>query len=115
MKKNLLILLSLFFLFQTISFADCWHINEIADIEFEELDNSIILSFKDDVSCKKLENTKIKVLNNTLITDSNGYARLPLELLEKINNGFFPLTAEKDGYITLKSSLNFMVGTLFHK
>lgn len=99
-----------------LSFSACWQSEEIAKIEgFSELEEEVILSFKDALDCLPVEGAAITLAGQTFETDSKGYLILPLEAFEEIEDDEVLIKAEKKGYITLESPVRVRIGTLLDK
>jgi len=87
----------------------CWTIKEKAIQENAELDNAVIFSFKDAVTCEPISNAKVTFLKHTFFTNQNGELKIPTppDNMDLI----IPLKVEKDGYITLIQKIKANVGT----
>jgi len=111
-------ILSLIVFFQFIPsliIADCWDIAEISEIEFAEIDDTIIFSFKDAVTCSALKNARIDFLGQIFQTNTKGYLTLPLSNFSSMKDNVLPLTAQKDGYCSFTKDIKVEVGTVFEK
>ncbi len=93
----------------------CWSKNEISDHEFAEMDGMIVLSFKDAVDCKPLQNASVHLQKREYKTGMNGSLRLPQVMFDSISDDDLPITVSKKGYITLKTHLKVVVGGVWNK
>lgn len=100
----------------TVSNASCWEKREYREIEnFSELDNKLILSFKDAVSCNAIDNAKVKLGKLFYETDSKGYVTLPMMPFIETGNLDLPMEISKTGYTTIKTKLIVAAGTILNK
>lgn len=96
--------------------AACWERKEYRDIEnFSELDDKLILSYKDAVSCKALENVEVKLGKLKYHTDIRGYVTLPMAPFIQAGNLEMPMQISKKGYTTIKTELKVAAGTILNK
>jgi len=111
-----LIFLSLLLLNPQFIFAECWDSQEISQISgFSEVDDEIVLSFKDAVDCKPVTKATLLVSGKTFITDQQGYVKIPIEMFEDMDDKEIPVIIEKSGYITLETGLKVMLGSVWNK
>ena len=83
--------------------SECWDDEEVSELEFIELDDVIVLSFKNALDCKPIRGIEVSMFNQKVKTDANGYVRLPLFLIEEIDDQNISFLAKKTGFITLNS------------
>ena len=117
MKRFFFLIFLLLIAFTPIlSFAACWQSDEISRIEgFSELEEEIILSFKDAVDCKPMEGVNVTLAGQIFTTDGKGYLVLPLEAFEELEDDEILLEAKKKGYITSKVQVRARIGTILDK
>ena len=102
--------------FSSIANAACWDKREYRDIEnFSELDDKLILSYKDAVTCKALEGVKVQLGKLVYKTDLNGYVSLPMAPFIQAGNMDMPMQISKNGYTTIKTDLKVVAGTVLNK
>jgi len=100
----------------TLAQAACWDKKEYRDIEnFSELDDKLILSYKDAVSCKALDDVKVQLGKLTYKTDLNGYVSLPMAPFIEAGNLDMPMMISKAGYTSVKTELKVVAGTVLNK
>ena len=96
--------------------AACWESREYREIEgYSELDNKLILSFKDAVSCKALDGVKVQLGKIVYTTDLQGYITLPMMPFIEAGNLDMPMLVSKDGYTKIKTRLIVAAGTVLNK
>ena len=94
----------------------CWDLKERSNIEgFAELDDVLIISLKDAVSCKPLENVSVMLGELEYKTDSQGYIKLPMQPFASQMEASMSLKASKTGYITLSTDLLVEAGTVLNR
>jgi len=100
----------------TLAQAACWDKKEYRDIEnFSELEDKLILSYKDAVSCEALEGVTIQLGKLEYKTDLNGYVSLPMAPFIEAGNLDMPMKISKNGYTTIKTELKVVAGTVLNK
>ncbi len=117
-KDISILIIVLFFIniLNSIAFAGgCWSRQEVEDLEFAELEGKMVFSFKDAVTCKPVSNAMVMFGPKKLKTDSFGRIVLPVSLFERLNDAIIPIKVEKKGYITLKTRIRVMAGTVWDK
>ena len=94
----------------------CWSLNERKEIEgFAELDDILVLSFKDAVNCEVIPQAKVSLAGNVFTTDAHGYVKLPMTSFADVMDEAMPITIEHDGYIPLKTHLRIEAGTVLNR
>lgn len=102
-------------LFSGLSHA-CWDLKERSNIEgFAELDDVLIISLKDAISCKPLVDVDVMLGELEYKTDSLGYIKLPMQPFASQMEARMSLTASKTGYITLSTDLLVEAGTVLNR
>ena len=109
MKK----LLCLILVVGSLYAQSCWNSLDKSRLEEAELDNKIILSFKDAVSCNPISNANVVLAGQKFKTDNKGELVLPLPP-DSIDVDV-PLKVTKNGYIPLKQNIYVSVGTFWQK
>lgn len=95
--------------------ASCWSLKERAEIDgYAELDNVLILSFKDAVSCKPLAGAMVTIGDTAFETDARGYVTLDMDFGEAMEASA-PLKVSLNGYITLETGLIMEAGTVLNR
>ena len=115
--KNILRFISFvsWLLFTGLSHA-CWDLKERSHIEgFAELDDVLIISLKDAISCKPLVNANVTLSELEYKTDSQGYLKLPMQPFASQMEARMSLQASKTGYITLSTDLLVEAGTVLNR
>lgn len=96
--------------------AACWDKREYREIEnYSELDDKLILSFKDAVSCEALEGVTVELGKRVHKTDLNGYVSLPMAPFIEAENLDLPMKVSKQGYTSIKTALKVVAGTVLNK
>jgi len=114
--RNSLIAVILLSFFSSFSQAACWERKEYREIEgFSELENKLILSFKDAVSCEAMEGVTVKLGRREYKTDFNGYVSLSMMPFIEIGNANIPMMVSKPGYTTIKTHLKVAATTILNK
>lgn len=94
----------------------CWDLKERSNIEgFAELDDVLIISLKDAISCKPLANVNIMLGELEYKTDSRGYIELPMQPFASQMEASMQFKASKTGYITLSTDLLVEAGTVLNR
>lgn len=109
--KNVKIIILMLLL--SLSFAQakgCWDLREKSNLEFDELNDVITFSIKDAMNCKAVANAKVKFGSVSLTTDSQGFFRVPLDVLE--DDQKIIMTIQKADYIKLTKKLVVEVGSI---
>ena len=99
------------------SFAnECWDLAENQKIKgFSELDDELLLSFKDSVTCEPLKKMEVELRGGTWHTDSRGYVSLPMDDFWAMDDEDVPIKIAKNGYITLETELEVRAGSVWNK
>lgn len=112
----LLMIATVVFGYGTITQAACWDKREYREIEgYSELDDKLILSFKDAVNCKALEGVSVQLGRLKYTTDNKGYVSLPMAPFIQAGNLNMPMLISKNGYTTIKTELQVAAGTVLNK
>jgi len=114
-RANLFVILTIMLTIPFTAISECWDVAEISDLAFQELDGTIVFSFKDAVSCLPVTGAVVQVDNRSFNTDIKGYIYLPNSFFESIMDGTLNMTAKKDDYCTLKKDMSVKVGTVDNK
>jgi hypothetical protein len=94
----------------------CWPVHEKMEIEgFSELDNKLILSFKDAVDCTPITNATVFFDGQSHNTDFRGYVELPFDPFMVMMDERKPLTVKQSGYVTLNTELIIAAGTVLNR
>jgi len=96
-------------------FSECWDVREINSFAFEELDGSMVFSFKDAVTCQAIKDVKVQINNTSLTTDANGYIKFSNQSIDSLMDGSIQMTAQKRGYCPLQRNVRVMAGSIFDK
>ncbi|MCX7026540.1 MAG: hypothetical protein NT061_03420 [Spirochaetes bacterium] len=116
-KIKLVILFLLVSMVAAPSFGQSiWTVQEMAEIDgFSELDDILVLKFKDAISGVPIQAVTVNVDGGSYIGDSQGVVRLPIELVEDVDDRDLPFTASVPGYITLQDTLRIRLGSVISK
>ncbi|MCW8955828.1 MAG: hypothetical protein OQL09_03020 [Gammaproteobacteria bacterium] len=82
---------------------------------FAELDEILILSFKDAVNCKPVASAKVQIGELDYETDALGYIKLPMAPFSQMMDARAPIKISKQGYITLNTQLEVAAGTVLNR
>ncbi|MFW2374692.1 MAG: hypothetical protein ACN4GM_16315 [Gammaproteobacteria bacterium] len=94
----------------------CWSLKERIEIDgFAELDEVLILSFKDAVDCKPVSRVKVQLGELDYETDDLGYIKLPMAPFLEMMDAHVPIKISKQGYITLSTQLEVAAGTVLNR
>lgn len=94
----------------------CWDLKERTEIDgFAELDEVLILSFKDAVDCKPVTSAKVQIGELDYETDELGYIRLPMAPFSEMMDARAPVKISKQGYITMNTQLEVAAGTVLNR
>ncbi len=114
MFKRILYLLCIVSL--PVSAHACWTVQERAEIDgFAELEDILVLSFKDAVNCKPIINASVKIGDIEYKSDDMGYVQLPMTPFADMMDARAPLKVSKQGYITLTTELIVAAGTVLNR
>jgi hypothetical protein len=108
MKKILLIL----FITSSLFAKGCWNTQENADMFDMELDEKVIFSFKDAVTCEPVNGAKVKFLGVIHTTNQKGQIEVPIPRDDLSTN--IPIHFEKKGYINLTQNILASVGSYWN-
>lgn len=115
MKNLISLVLVSYMLIPTLLHA-CWPLDERKEIEgFSELDDILILSFKDAIDCKAITNATVTINNQEFETDYRGYLELPMGPFAEIMDEARPIKVKGHGYITLETDLRIEAGTVLNR
>lgn len=105
-------ILSILAISSSLFASGCWTTQELEDMAEQELNDVIVFSFKDAVTCENVSNAKIKFLGKTFITNSKGQIELstPPEYVDANIN----LKFKKDGYIDFNQNILVSAQTCWH-
>jgi len=93
-----------------------WTVQEIAEIDgFSELEDLLILKFKDAVSGMPIQGLTVEVSDGVYRGNGQGVVELPIELVENIDDSDLAFSASAPGYITLKDTLRIKLGLVISK
>lgn len=113
--KRGFLLFVLFFGFSSASYA-CWDRKEYRNIEgYSELEDKLILSYKDAVSCAPVDGATVQLGKLVYTTDARGYVSLPMAPFIEAGNLEMPLKISKPGYITIHTDLIVAAGTVLNR
>lgn len=116
MRLSQIILLSSLFGFSSLLQAACWERAEYRKIEgYAELDNKLILSYKDAVSCEPVDGASVQLGKLVYRTDARGYVKLPMTPFVEANDLEMPLKISKEGYVTVHTDLIVAAGTVLNR
>ncbi len=116
MIKNLQSVLFISLLCISFTSQACWPLKERRNIEgFAELDDVLIVSIKDAISCQPLANVKVVLGELEYQTDGRGYIKLPMQPFASQMDARMPLAADKAGYIRLTTDLIVEAGTVLNR
>lgn len=94
----------------------CWDLKERTEIDgFAELDEVLILSFKDAVDCKPVTSAKVQIGELDYETNELGYIRLPMAPFSEMMDARAPVKISKQGYITMNTQLEVAAGTVLNR
>ena len=94
----------------------CWPLQERKEIEgFSELDEVLIVSFKDAVDCQSIADAEVLLGNQQFKTDKRGYVQLPMGSLADEMDAAVPVQVQRQGYVSLNYSLKIEAGTVLNK
>lgn len=116
MKSVSFLLLSGLMLFSLQGQASCWSKKEFREIEnFSELDDKLILSYKDAVTCKPVAGAKVQLGRLAYETDSRGYVTLPMDSFLQAGNLDMPMQVVHPAYATIDTELKIAAGTVLNR
>lgn len=94
----------------------CWSLDERKEIDgFSELDDVLVLSFKDAISCKPIANAQIKLGELDYTSDARGYLQLPMAPFAAQMDARLAIQVRAPGYIPLVSELEVAAGTVLNR
>jgi hypothetical protein len=99
MKK----ILSILAITSSLFASSCWDTKEKADMFDMELDEKVVFSFKDAVTCEPVSDAKVKFMGVVHTTNYKGQIEVPIPREDISTN--VPLQFEKSGYITLNQDV----------
>lgn len=95
--------------------GECWDTRENAEIKgYSELDDIVLLSFKDAVECTPISGATVTVNGESIPTNSKGYAELSLDQFMELDDAKIAIVVKKRGYATLKTYLDVQAGTVWN-
>ena len=94
----------------------CWSLEERKEIEgFSELDDVLILSFKDALNCASVYDARVQIGELEYFTDNLGYARLPLAPFAAQMDSTLTITVTRKGYVPLTTDLIIQSGIVLNR
>ncbi len=94
----------------------CWSLSEKSEIEgFAELNNRLVLSFRDAVDCAPVSNASVKLGELTYQTDARGNLELPMAPFASQMDARIPITVARRGYINLETEIVVAAGTVIKR
>jgi len=94
----------------------CWPLKERKEIDgFSELDDVLILSFKDAINCKPINDAKVFIDELEYKTNSQGYLKLPMASFFDQMDARTSVRVEKQDYISLSTELIIEAGTVLNR
>ena len=94
----------------------CWPLQERKEINgFSELDEVLILSFKDAIDCKAITDAQVTIGESVFNTDFRGYVSLPMGGFAEQMDARLAIQVKRAGYVTLKTHLRIEAGTVLNK
>ena len=114
MFKHIILLLCILLL--PVTGHACWTVQERAQIDgFAEMEDILVLSFKDAVNCKPITNASVFIGDMEYKSDGMGYVQLPMTPFVEMMDARAPLKVSKQGYITLTTELIVAAGTVLNR
>ena len=99
-----------------VSTQACWSLKERTEIDgFAELDEVLILSFKNAVDCRPVIKAKVQLGEHDYETDELGYIKLPMAPFSEMMDARVPIKISKQGYITFNTELEVAAGTVLNR
>jgi len=115
-NKNLLVVSSLILLLFSRQGLACWDLKERSLINgFAELDDVVILSFKDAVNCKPIVGAQVQLGKLEYVNDAQGYVKLPAAPFDEMMDARTSLSVTHRGYIPLNTDLIVEAGTVVNR
>ena len=106
----------LFFLVLSANlYASCWTSKEKSQVEFYEMSDQIVISFKDAVDCKPIDLAVVELLGQTFQTDENGNLILSADPFMEMDDQDILIHVTRDGYIPMSANLRIIFGTVWNK
>lgn len=94
----------------------CWPLQERTEIDgFAELDDVLILSFKDALDCKPVNNARVIIGELDYTTDGRGYVKLPMAPFAAQMDARLAISVTRRGYIPLTTDLVVAAGTVLNR
>ena len=94
----------------------CWSLKERTHIDgFAELDDVLILSFKDAINCKPIADANIVIGDAEYQADERGYLKLPMASFAAQMDARLTVTVTQQGYIPLTTDLIVAAGTVLNR
>ncbi|MGK0289705.1 MAG: hypothetical protein ACI86H_001151 [bacterium] len=116
MKKICFSLLCILLFWSSNLYAVCWDTKERAEIlGFSELDDILILSFKDAVDCKPIANATLSIKGSSVITNAKGYVKMPMGLFSSLDDADIKVKIEHSRYISFATKLRVRAGSVWNK
>jgi hypothetical protein len=117
-RMKLMPFLVLLVLLQSAGFAQasCWSKKEFREIEnFSELDDKLILSYKDAVTCNPVNGASVQLGKLTYQTDSRGYVTLPMSLFLQAGDQDIPISISHSAFVSVDTDLRLAAGTVLNR
>jgi hypothetical protein len=94
----------------------CWPLDERKEIDgFSELDDVLILSFKDALNCRPLDGTLVVIGDSEFRADDRGYVKLPMAPFTEQMDARLTIRISRSGYIPLTTDLVVAAGTVLNR
>jgi len=113
--KNALFIVLMIMTMPSITYSGCWSAEEKSKFEFTEFDEVVLLSFKDAVDCSPISQGDVEIMGEQYQSDNQGYVKVPTEKFEEVEDRKVGIVVRKEGYITFRSYLNVVFGSVWNK
>lgn len=115
-RKTLLAIATLLLLLSARPALACWDLKERTLINgFAELDDVVILSFKDAINCKPIVGAQVTLGKLEYVTDAHGYVKLPAAPFDEMMDARASLKVTHRNYIPLNTDLIVEAGTVINR
>ncbi|MDX2469360.1 MAG: hypothetical protein QNL04_02155 [SAR324 cluster bacterium] len=113
--KNL-ILASILIGVTTTAQAGCWSSAEKGEVDmFSEMENKMVVSVRDAVSCSPVDNASVELFGKTFITNELGEIQFPAEVIGDLTDKKDMIKIQKKEYMTFIQSVDVVLGSLKQK
>ena len=107
---------SLFLVLGGAAQAGCWNEAERGEVDlFSEMENKMVVSIRDAVSCEPVTEAEIKLFGKKFTTDLRGEASFSADTIGEVTEKRGVIQIKKEGYVSYTQPVEVVLGSLKQK